>query len=167
MEKPEREAVRGWLKEGTLVYACDASVVGNQKAVAVWFGIKFSEEGVVITSSVQGLSHDLGIAEMMGPVIVMEVLQEIKEESGVEGDVVIWSDSAETVGLCNDGVLKHLPSRSVSRNMDLKIKWNVSKEKYRGKLRLRKVEAHQDDGTKYKDLSFEARINIDCDKFAG
>ena len=104
---------------------------------------------------------------MMGPVIVMKVLQEIKEESGVEGDVVIWSDSAETVGFCNDGVIKNLPSRSVSRNMDLKMKWKISKAKYGGNIRLKKVAAHQDDGTKYKDLSFEARRNIDCDKFAG
>ena len=82
---------------------------------------------MAVVSSVQGLFHDSGRAEMMGPVIVMEVVKDRKEEIGVEGQVNILLDSPETVGFCNNGVLRHLPSRSCVMDVDLKLRWRVAK----------------------------------------
>ena len=163
----ERELIKRWLEDGKLVCASDASVKGRKKAVAVWFGKDQTDQGVMVTESVRGEPHDSGRAEMKGPVIVAETLEQIAEESGVTGNVKVWTDSAEAVQWTQKGRVKNLPSRSCARNVDLKLRWASAHAKYGGEVEVVKVKAHQDDGKKYEELGFEAKRNVDCDEAAG
>ena len=165
--RAEREQITRWLAEGRLVCASDASVKGRRKAVAVWFGKDQTDEGIMVTESVRGEPHDSGRAEMKGPVIVAETMREIARESGVTGKVKIWTDSAETVQWAQKGRVRNLPSRSCSRNVDLKLRWAWAREKYGSEVEVVKVKAHQDEGKRYEELGFEAKRNVDCDAAAG
>lgn len=57
----------------------------------------------MVAESVPGLPHDSGQAEMMGPVIAIETLHKIYEESGISGKVQLCSDSAEAVKYSRNG----------------------------------------------------------------
>ena len=46
---------------------------------------------------------------MLGPVIVMETLIEVREEYGITGEVDAWSDSAESVGFSESPRVANLP----------------------------------------------------------
>ena len=163
----QRSRIAQWLEDGELVCACDASVEEERKAVAVWLGTKCGGDNVMIAASVQGLPHDSGRAEMLGPVIVMETLIEVREEYGITGEVDVWSDSAELVGFSESPRVANLPSRSCARNIDLELRWAKAQENLEPKVAVKKLKAHQDKETKYEDLTFEAQRNVDCDAKAG
>ena len=92
----------------------------------------------MIAASVQGLPHDLGRAEMLGPVIVMETLIEVREEYGITGEVDVWSNSAESVGFSESPRVANLPSRSCARNIDLKLRWTKAQENLEHKVTVKK-----------------------------
>ena len=153
----ERERIALWLKDKDLVCACDASVEDERKAVAVWLGTKSGEDKVMIAASVPGLPHDSGRAEMLGPVIVMETLLEVRDEYGITGKVDVWSDSAESVGFSESPRVVNLPSRSCARNIDINLRWTKAQQNLEHKITVKKVKAHQDREARYKYLTFEAQ----------
>ena len=163
----QRLRVKTWAQRNELVCASDASVEGNRKAVAVWFGSRKEDEGIMVAENVLGLPHDSGRAEMMGPVIVLEALEEINKESEIKGTIEMWSDSAESVRFSEKKGTVNLPSTCCARNTDLKLRWEAAQKNLKAKVEVRKVRAHQDREKKYEELAFEAQRNIDCDKKAG
>ena len=81
MGQSDRNTVQQWLEEGGLVCACDASVVDNKKVIVLWYGSAKEEKGICVGSSVYGLPQYSVRVEMGAPVIVMEILNEVKKES--------------------------------------------------------------------------------------
>ena len=112
---------------------------------------------------VGGVTCDSGRAELAGPVLAITVLNDIKEKFGTVGSMVLWCDSAEVVGECEQKKLKLPPSRSCDRNVDLILEKETLKKDYGGTLKVKKVRAHQDNTCEYDELNFEARRNVDCD----
>ena len=157
------KAVRAVMANGPVECASDGSVMGKKSAVAVWFGNRDVEDGVMTSREVRGYPHDSGRAELDGPILALEVLKRIEEVYGETCEVKLWTDSAEVVGVSKRDKLKLLPSRSCVRNADMLLHKRHLVETYGGKVDARKVKAHQDKDVKYADLSYEARMNVDCD----
>ena len=158
--------LKEYMLEGTLVGASDGSVMGDKKAILVWMGDKETGEGVMISEGVPGYPHDSGRAELAGPIVALRTLRRIEERYGVVGNVVMWTDSMETLRVYKKGKVKKLPSRSCARNVDLKLQLEELKEAYGGVLEMRKVKAHQDERKRYEDMEFEERMNKECDEAA-
>ena len=160
------EAVRRVMSRGLLECASDGSVMGGKSAVAVWFGVRDEEEGVMISREVKGYPHDSGRAELDGPVMALEVLKKIEDDYGETCDAKLWIDNAEVVELSRCDRLKLLPSRSCGRNVDMLLHKRHLQESYGGKVEVKKVKAHQDDEGKYEELPYKAKKNVDCDGVA-
>ena len=104
---------------------------------------------------------------MLGPVILMDTLLEVRDEYGITGKVDVWSDSAESVGFSESPRVVNLPSRSCARNIDLKLRWTKVQENLEHNVTVKKVKAHQEREARYEDLTFKAQKNVDCDAEAG
>ena len=111
--------------------------------MAVWFGVRDKEEGVMISREVKGYPHDLGRAELDGTVLALELLKKIEEEYGETFEAKLSIDNAEVVEVSRCDRLKLLPSRSCGRNVDMLLHKGHLQESYGGKIEVRKVKAHQ------------------------
>ena len=92
----------------------------------------------MVAENVQGLPHDSGRVEIMGPLIVLDTLQLIKEESGVIGHTIVWLDSAESLRFANDVIVNILPCKSCARNIDLKKRRRATRKTYEGRVEVNK-----------------------------
>ena len=87
------------MKHGRPCCVSDVSVMGDNKALAIWFG-SYSGEGLILTDVVEGLLRDSGRSELAGPVIVMRVIKLIGEREGPFGEVEMWVSNLEVVAQC-------------------------------------------------------------------
>ena len=67
------EAVRGVMANGPVECASDGSVMWGKSAVAVWFGNRDRDGGLMISREVRGYPHDSGREELDGPILALEV----------------------------------------------------------------------------------------------
>ena len=159
------QTVAHMLTRGTPCCASDASVQGNKKAVAVWIG-SYQHGGVLLTEEVQGLPHDSGRAELAGPLLVMRVVKWLEERGKQLGHIDMWLDNKEVVVGCERNEVSRLPSAVCQRNMDMWLELMELKKECKAELTVRYVKAHQDDEEEYENLSFQGKLNVDCDKAA-
>ena len=143
----------------------DASVKGDKKAVAVWFGT-YEGTGVIITQEVEGLPHDSGRGELAGPLIVLQVLKWVSEIRKDGREISLWLDNLEVVNGFSIEGRSQLPSKVCKRNADMWAQIDALKEETEDRLKVLHVKGHQDEATSYEELKFEEQKNVDCDTAA-
>ena len=125
--------LRGLLANKDPCSVSDASVDGDKKAVAVWFG-EYGGRGKIVTKIVEGLPHDSGRGELAGPLLVLQVLQWIMDETGVSMRLRMWTDNIEVVQGCKKEGMSLLPSKATGRNVDMWMQIRKLRRMYAGEL---------------------------------